>query len=77
VTANLTMVVCGMYGIDWRWQLEQCGRYAIKALIKGVSLEQAAHPKDDEAIWGQYIMDEPTELAQHEECARQRVTCPR
>jgi hypothetical protein len=71
-TANLTVVMCGMYEIDWRWQLEECRRHGIKALIKGVSPEEAAQLRDDEAVWGYYIMDEPTKIEQYEQCARKR-----
>ncbi len=65
--ANLTVVMCGLD------QLELCRQYGIKAMIKGVTPEQAAQLKDDDAVWGYYIMDEPTKVEEYEECARRRV----
>ncbi len=51
--ANMTVVMCGLD------KLEVCRDWSFKAMLIGVSPEQAAELKDDEAVWGYRIKDEP------------------
>ena len=51
--ANIKVVMCGLD------KLEVCRKWGFKAILFGISPEQAAQLRDDEAVWGYYVKDEP------------------
>ena len=57
--ANMTVVMCGLD------KLEVCRKWGFKAMLSGIGPEQAAQLKDDEAVWGYYIKDEPSNPEQY------------
>jgi hypothetical protein len=51
--ANLQVVMCKLD------QLEVCRQHGLKALLFGATPEMARKLRDDEAVWGYFIKDEP------------------
>jgi len=51
--ANIEVVMCGLD------KLELCRKWGFKALLFGVSPQQAKNLRNDEAVWGYMIKDEP------------------
>ncbi|MGC9318244.1 MAG: LamG domain-containing protein [Armatimonadota bacterium] len=51
--ANFNVVLCHLD------KLELCREWGFKALLQGVSPQEAATLRDDEAVWGYMIKDEP------------------
>lgn len=51
--ANIQVVMCK------RDQLEVCRRNGLKALLFGATPEMAWELRDDEAVWGYFVKDEP------------------
>ena len=57
--ANIEVVMCSLD------KLELCRKWGFKALLFGVAPERAGQLRDDEAVWGYVIKDEPSDYTEY------------